>query len=237
MSQAEMIDSDNSLNSKSGAELVPISLEVSLLRQKIVASLRRAIELGTLKAGERLIEKDLCARLGVSRTSLREALRDLEANGIVTKVSARELVIRPLSVEDAINLYRIRGALETLVAEQFIERASDSDVERLRAALLHLRSTEPASGPSLDARRDYYQIWCNAAQNPFAFEFLMNLQLRLSVMVGTRLRKPALFGQNIVEKQTILDCMARRDVAAVRDAVRDHIRSATKATLPDSAFI
>ena len=59
--------------------LVPIRVEAAPLRSKIIESIRHAIEHGVLKPGDRLIEKDLCERLEVSRTSLREALRELEA--------------------------------------------------------------------------------------------------------------------------------------------------------------
>ena len=72
--------------------LVPIRVEAAPLRSKIIESIRHAIEHGVLKPGDRLIEKDLCERLEVSRTSLREALRELEAEEIVAKnYSARKV--------------------------------------------------------------------------------------------------------------------------------------------------
>ena len=171
-------------------ELTPAGSESSLLRDQIIAALRRAIELGTLRAGDRLVEKDLCSQFGVSRPSLREALRDLEANGVVTKVSARTLVITPVSREDAINIARVRSAIEVMLAEQFIKRATDDDVAALGAALRGLRAMNPLSAASLDANREYYEIWCRAAGNLFAFTVLMNIQLRLAVIRSKCLRTP-----------------------------------------------
>ena len=81
--------------------LVPIRVEAAPLRSKIIESIRHAIEHGVLKPGDRLIEKDLCERLEVSRTSLREALRELEAEEIVAKVSARGLTVVKISLHDA----------------------------------------------------------------------------------------------------------------------------------------
>lgn len=217
--------------------LAPIPFENTLLRQKIVTTLRRAIELGSLKAGERLVEKDLCLRLGVSRTSLREALRDLEANGVVTKVTARELVITPISPEEADNLYSIRGAIEALVAEQFIARAGEADINALRGALARIGQVEASGESALDARREYYRLWCAGADNSYAFEYLMNIQLRLSVVSSAKLQRPALISQDIAEKQTIVDQMARRDVAAALEAVRVHVRNAKVAARPQQPTV
>ncbi|CDO35246.1 GntR family transcriptional regulator [Novosphingobium sp. KN65.2] len=215
--------------------LGPIPFENTLLRQKIVATLRRAIEIGSLKAGERLVEKDLCLRLGVSRTSLREALRDLEANGVVTKVTARELVITPLSPEDADNLYSVRGAIEKLVAQQFIERANQHDVDALKGALARIRQVEDSGETALEARRDYYRLWCAGADNNYAFEYLMNIQLRLSVISSTKLKKPALIAQDIAEKQIILDHIEKRDLPAALEAICVHVSNAKAAARAQQA--
>ncbi len=212
------------------AGLMPVKVESAPLRQKIVAALRRAIELGTLKAGDRLIEKDLCAKLNVSRTSLREALRDLEANGVITNLSVRGMVVTPLTREDIISMYRVRRAIESLLAEQFIKWATDHDVAELRAALDRLRAAAPSQTASLDAHRNYYEVWGRAARNLFAFELLMNIYLRLSVIRSNTLT-PDLLKQNVEGKMEVLECMAKRDVAAAQVAVRRHVKNATVAAL------
>src|SRR5215475_7355490 len=95
-------------------KLAPVRHQSAPLRTKIIAALRSAIETGVLAPGTRLIEKDLCDQLNVSRTSLREALRELQAEGILEQGSARGLTIGSLSKADAENAYRIRGVLEAL---------------------------------------------------------------------------------------------------------------------------
>jgi DNA-binding GntR family transcriptional regulator len=219
-------------DSGTGDALGPIAFENTLLRQKIVATLRRAIEMGSLKAGDRLVEKDLCLRLGVSRTSLREALRDLEANGVVTKATARELVITTMSQAEAENLYRIRGALEALITEQFIDRATAKDIQSLHDALDLIQGIKDAGEAALEARREYYRLWCKAAGNLYAFEYLMNIQLRLSMISSTKLRRSLLISQDVAEKRAILENMARRDGPAALEAVRIHVRNAITAAFP-----
>src|SRR3954468_21302675 len=101
--------------------LSPVRHQSAPLRTKIIAALRSAIETGHLAPGARLIEKDLCEQLNVSRTSLREALRELHAEGILEYTSNRSLAVTGISREDAENVYRIRAVVESLITEQFIE--------------------------------------------------------------------------------------------------------------------
>lgn len=232
MDQMPRIPNLQAFGGNNADPLSPIVVESTLLRQKIVATLRRAIEMGALKAGERLVEQDLCLRLRVSRTSLREALRDLEANGVVTKVTSREQVITRISQAEAENLYRIRGAIEALVAEQFINQATEKDIKALDNALNIVLEINATGDATLDARREYYRLWCAAAGNLYAYEYLMNIQLRLSVVSSTKLQRPVLITQDVAEKRAILECMARRDLPAALESVRVHIRNATLAAFP-----
>lgn len=205
-------------------ELAPAGSANTLLRDQIIGALRRAIELGTLRAGDRLVEKDLCLTFGVSRPSLREALRDLEASGAVTKISARTLVITALSREEALSIVDVRTAIESLLAEQFIARATEEDIDALGAALRRLRATSPVSPGSLDASREYHEIWCRAAGNRFAFTLLMNIQLRLAVLRAKGFRSPTIRARNFEYQAAVFDCMMRRKVKEARAMVERHNR-------------
>ena len=72
---------------------------------------------GVLEPGARLVERDLCEQLQVSRTSLREALGELQAEGILTYSPTRRLSVSVISRTDAENAYRIRAVMEALVVE------------------------------------------------------------------------------------------------------------------------
>lgn len=222
MNQLKRISTRRAVLPHSLAELTPTGVESSLLREQIIGALRRAIELGTLKAGDRLVEKDLCTKFNISRTSLREALRDLEANGVVTKLSARTLVITPISHDDVRNISRVRAAIEMMLAEEFIECASDDDIAALNAALKRLRTIDPSSAASLDANRDYYETWCKGACNPFAFTVLTNIQLRLSVVRSKGLRHPELRLKSMEYQEAVIKAMARRNVKEAREIVHRH---------------
>src|SRR5690606_33651296 len=87
------------------------------LSGQIVDSLRRAIIAGELAPGARLVERDLCDRFAVSRGSVREALRQLAAEGLVRHELHRGPTVEVIDELDVADLYRVRGCLEGLAAE------------------------------------------------------------------------------------------------------------------------
>jgi DNA-binding GntR family transcriptional regulator len=97
-----------------------------------MSELRAAISAGQYLPGERLVERVLCERYGVSRTVVREALRHLEAEGLVTIVPNRGPVVTVLSYEDAAALFEVRAALEALASEAFADRATSEERDALR---------------------------------------------------------------------------------------------------------
>ena len=99
------------------------------LRHSVTESIRNAIAAGVFKAGARLPERDLCAMTGVSRTLVREALRQLESEGLINVVAHRGPVVSRVTPEQAEGIYQVRIELEGLASQLFAERASE--VQRL----------------------------------------------------------------------------------------------------------
>lgn len=207
-----------------------VRVEAAPLRQKVTAELRRAIELGTLAAGERLVEKDLCAKLNVSRPLLREALRDLEVNGVIKNLSARGMIVAHLTRDEMINIYRVRCAIELMLAEQFVKCSTEEEIAELRAAVKEIRAATSSYAATLDAHRSFYEVWCRGAKNQFSFELLRNIQLRLAV-VRNKTLTPEFLRKNAAGREEIVKCMARKDVDASRAAVRSHVNYAANAAL------
>ena len=105
------------------------------LRQQVVEALRLAIIDGRLAPGARLIERELTEMLRVSRTVIREALRQLESEGLIAIVPNKGPVVRALTLAEAKDLYQIRAVLEGLAARLFTENADEGQLKRLAAAL------------------------------------------------------------------------------------------------------
>ena len=211
----------------------PLKHESAPLRNKIMKSLRRAIETGHLEPGTRLVEKDLCQQLNVSRTSLREALRQLQAEGILTDVYNRGLAVVSVSREDAENIYRIRGVLEPLIVEQFIENAPDAEVEELQAHSERLKAAyrRGSAEEIVSTKRDFYDLICQGARNPIAFDLLNKLTLLTSPLRRRSVVRPERQEQSISEIGAIVAAIARRDKKDARKAAEEHVANSAQSAL------
>ena len=110
-------------------------LESRPIRDIAYEVLKHAIITAEIPAGERIVETDYAARLHISRTPLREALRKLENDGLVEYIPRRGVVVRAFSIADVEEIYTIRNALELLTLPAIIERATPEDIADLRSRL------------------------------------------------------------------------------------------------------
>tara|TARA_R110002110_G_scaffold64680_14_gene178826 strand:- start:6299 stop:6979 length:681 start_codon:yes stop_codon:yes gene_type:complete len=213
--------------------LVPIRQQVAPLRLRIIQSVRRAIERGVLSPGQRLVEKDLCLQLEVSRTSLREALRELEADGVLTHVSNRGLTVARIGYRDAENIYRIRAEIEAITVEQFIEKATDEDVlvmSEWGTALVEAYRLG-ARFEILESKRRFYDYICIVADNNVASEILNKLTLRTSQLRAPSVSRPERQAQSILEIEELTEAIRTRDVRRAIKAARNHVRNAARSAL------
>ena len=213
--------------------LVPIRQQVTPLRLRIIQSVRRAIERGVLSPGQRLVEKDLCLQLEVSRTSLREALRELEADGVLTHVSNRGLTVARIGYRDAENIYRIRAEIEAITVEQFIEKATDEDVlvmSEWGTALVEAYRLG-ARFEILESKRRFYDHICVVADNNVASEILNKLSLRTSQLRAPSVSRPERQVQSIVEIEELTEAIRNRDTKRAVKAARNHVHNAARSAL------
>ena len=211
-------------------KLSPVRHQAAPLRNKIIAALRSAIETGVLAPGTRLIEKDLCDQLNVSRTSLREALRELQGDGIFEQISARGLTIGTISRAEAENAYRIRSVLEALVVEQFIEKANDAAVRDLvrDGERLKLAYQSGVLEDMIESKRAFYDRICTGAANGIAFDIINRLVLRTSSLRRHSLLRKERQLQSIKEIERLMKAIQKRDTEGARQAALDHVRSSAR---------
>ncbi len=222
------------MNSPARATLGPLQHDYAPLRNKIIDALRRAVETGALKPGTRLVEKDLCQQLNVSRTSLREALRQLQAEGLLVELFNRGLAVVEISPEDAANIYRVRGVVEALIVEQFVENASDSAVDELRSQseVVYESYRSGDADRIMTAKREFYSRICAGAGNAVALNILYNLTLLTSTLRRRSVVRKERQKQSIAEIGKIVSAIRKRDKQAARAAAELHVSNAAA-----SAFI
>ena len=194
---------------------IKIEQQAAPLRQQVLEALRRAIVSGRLAPGQRLTERELIEMLGVSRTVIREALRQIEAEGLVEIIPNKGPVVRELSPVEAKDLYRIRAVLEGLAARLFAENASDEMVDKLGAALgCVIRAYQGENGEeALDAKTKFYDLLYQGAASPSLASMLGVVQARVWRWRAVGLTHPDRAHNRLAESVENLRCL----IAAIRN--------------------
>jgi DNA-binding GntR family transcriptional regulator len=116
-------------------------------RAHALSALRHAILSGDVAPGQRLVEEELASTLGVTRQSLRAALLDLTAEGLVERIPNRGARVRTVTTEEAVAITECRMALEALCAAKAAERISDDEAAQLRELGENLKSAVADGNP------------------------------------------------------------------------------------------
>ncbi|MBO8172234.1 MAG: GntR family transcriptional regulator [Bacillaceae bacterium] len=114
------------------------------LHLKVCRVLREAILRGEFKPGQRLVQEELANSLGVSRMPVREALRKLESEGLVSIEPHRGAVVKSLTVEDVKEIYVLRSQFEKMAVEKSVERMGKEDIQALENVMEEMKRAEDA---------------------------------------------------------------------------------------------
>lgn len=211
--------------------------------RQVLQQLRRMIAAGQLAAGQALIELELAQRLAVSRPTLREALRELEAEGLASRSRARGLAVRRLTRRDVAELYDIREALEALAASRAAERLARADASE-RAPFedeLRLWQQTARSGQLMafsEANRQLHARVLAAAGNSHLPRLLDHTLIDLFAAQLRGWIAPPQVLQAAAEHVALLQALLAGDAARAENAMRQHVRASarTMLALPDEAF-
>lgn len=212
----------------------PVGRIAAPLREQVISALRQAILDFHLKPGQRLVERELIEQLGVSRTTIREALRELTSEGLVTVVPQKGAVVATPTLDDAIDLYEVRAALESLVVQRFVERATDSQVERLKMAVeqFHDETIRTADIRRILAAKDlYYVVLIEGAASSALQQLLEGIQARVQVLRATSLSEDGRTFAAVRELRAIAEAIAARDATLAARLTAEHIRAAAETAL------
>jgi DNA-binding GntR family transcriptional regulator len=206
--------------------------EVKPLRDRIVASIRDSIIAGKIKPGERLLEPDVAKMLGVSRTPLREAFLQLEAEDFVRVTPRRGAVVSELSVKDAEEIYVVKSALESLAARLAAAVMTDEIVDKLVSVNDQMEKKAKAKEPDyralLDLNSMFHVIIVETVKNDKLMQIvnhLRNQTLRYNFIYLSVLSH---LEESIAEHQQIIDALRRRDGAAVEILMKNHGENAQR---------
>lgn len=203
------------------------------LRHSVTESIRNAIAAGRFKAGERLPERELCEMTGVSRTLVREALRQLESEGLIKVLPHRGPIVAGLTPKEAEGIYQVRRELEGLASQLFAEVAGDAERAALRESFRQLRNAFQNEDPvvRLDAKNRFYASLVGGCGNEAIGQTLRMLNSRVMVLRATSLQAPGRARQSLKELNGLMDALMAGNGKAARKAAMEHVDRAAQAAL------
>jgi len=204
------------------------------LRQQVVKLIREDILNDRLKPGQRLVENALCESLNVSRTVVREALRQLESEHLIEVVANLGPIVRVLTEEDIRSIYVVRANLEGLAGGLFAQNASKQACADLLA--LRARLDRDYRNGDVDSREEYkaefYRQLLAGANNKILTGMLLSIHARIAIFRRIAFVDEARIEPSIRELESIIDAAARdRDAQAASDACEHHIVGAGELAL------
>jgi DNA-binding GntR family transcriptional regulator len=208
------------------------------LADEIAFRLRAEILDGKLPRGARLQHEELAVRFGVSRTPIREALRQLTAMNLVVVAPNRGATVRVPSRTEVADVYELRADLEGLACELACARATEEDLAELDRAQSRLTEAIAAAEQLGEAELDaavatwntaFHHCVHRASGNRRLIETIEQLRAffpRDSVWRALAHDQAAMTKMNVTEHETIAAALRARDATLARKAMRDHVRDA-----------
>jgi len=201
------------------------------VRAQVLENLRQAIIDRRLAPGQRLIERELIELTGVSRTSVREALRELAAEGLVKVIPNQGTVVNTLGSEEARQVYQIRSVLEGLAGRLFVQNATPAQRRSLVRSFEKLERQALTGRPILAAKDRFYTVLFEGGGNEALRTVVQGLHARVSLQRSLSLSVPNRPADSVVELRAIVDAVQAGDVDATEAACRLHVEHAGRAGL------
>lgn len=203
------------------------------LRSRVEEYLRSSIMEGRMKGGERLREQELCEQLGISRSTLREALRTLEAERLISIEPHRGPTVIRITEKAAQDLYALRALLEGFAAHEFARLASDADIDRLKKAVdaLHRQAKGGTKPALLAAKHNFYEVLLAGCGNDLVKDMLPGLLSRINLLRATSFAQPDRLPESMAEIDLLFERIRSRDPEGAQAAARNHIVNAERTAL------
>jgi GntR family transcriptional regulator, trigonelline degradation regulator len=203
------------------------------LRQQVAAMLRKAFARGKFEPGQRLLERELCEMTGVSRTSVREALRELESEGLVVTLPVKGPIVAPITLKNAEELYESRGVLEGHMARLFARRALPQHRAALHAVVDELDQVYEAGDLEslLDAKERFYSILIEGADNSVLAGGLRSIHVRAMQLRSIGIARPHRNKESLTQMKALGAALLAGDEDLAWRCCQDHVAGAAQAAL------
>lgn len=195
------------------------------LRDVVFNTLRQAILTGELKPGERLMEIHLANKLGVSRTPIREAIRKLELEGLVTMIPRRGAEVAQITEKGLKDVLEVRRALDALSVELACDRISTEELEALGRACDRFEKEAATGDPKKIAKADveFHDIIVKATRNNRLIQLINNLSEQMYRYRFEYIKDSSTHEQLIAEHRILFACIRSKDKETAAKTAKLHI--------------
>jgi DNA-binding GntR family transcriptional regulator len=191
---------------------------------RISREIEEAILSGQFKPRERLIEMDLISRFGGSRTVIREALKRLEAKGLVRATPYRGVVVADLTVEEIEEIYFVRTELEKIAARLVLKNITHGEIQNLKKLAKevdrHLRSK---SHRMIEVDSEFHRMIFKACRNNYLFEMIDYLRTKAHIVRFNAWSLPDRIEQSILEHREMIQAIENRNLPQFEKLIVKHL--------------
>lgn len=180
---------------------------------------------GKLTPGDRLRETELAERIGLSRTPVREAIKRLEAEGVVAHKPQVGAVIKKLNQQEIVELYEMRIMLETSASSMAAKHASEAETRTLDTLNRKMLEAKSNSYKVAELNRQFHICIVNAARNRYLASSYNNLSTILVILGHTTLTTPLRVETVFIQHQTIIDALIKGDKSEASGAMTKHMET------------
>lgn len=211
-------------------QTLTVDRNIKTLRQLTLEKLREAIIGFQFKPGDRLIERELCERLGVSRSIVREVLRNLESEGLVRMPNHSGPVVSSPTLAEAQQIYEIRSLLEGMAARACAEARSTQTVAALDKALADIRRAYAGKEPALRvvaATTPFYRTLFEGGGKMVAWDIVSSLNARINYLRSMTIMTAGRSVEGPKQLAAIVDAIRKGDGEAAFRACVEHVGRAS----------
>ena len=197
------------------------------MREEVYSTLLNWIMEGELRPGEKILDKELAEKMGVSRTPVREALRRLEDKGLVESSANRWTRVADVSIEEPEMLYPIIWAMEELAVDQALGNLTEADFKKMEVAIEALGEALKNGDPVKASRSDaqFHDVYIQRSNNHHLINILQDLKIKCRRVEVTYFEGCICARDSLDEHCRILEALRSRDLALVQSLIRGNWQS------------
>lgn len=200
------------------------------LSTRVYNALREDILNGVYKPGDSLIEVKIAKQLNVSRTPVREAIRQLELEGLVNSIPNRGVTVNGISIKDIKDIYEIRRVLEGMAAKWAVEKITDEEISRLQEVyeLMEFYTMKKDVNQISKLNTSFHEIIFNATKSNIIKHILKDFQFYVKWARHESLCSPGRMEEALKEHHDILLAFIKRDKEEAERCLNIHVENSSR---------